>query len=314
MDPTAMTPPATRIDRFKLFLALSRTPHGVLDMATPAFAVLLWLGGFPPLKIVLLGMITAFSGYTAVYALNDAIDLKPDKERMRHDTSGGGRGYLDAVIVRHPLAQGLLSMKEAVAWVIGWASVAMVGAYLLNPVCLVIFTAGTLLEIVYCLMWNVSPYRSIVSGFVKSTGGIAAVFAVDPDPSPVFLAALFLSIFFWEIGGQNVPADWTDIDIDARLNARTIPVRFGTRISARLVVACLSSAVLFTIITIIVSRLPSGPLWAVCAAPAGIYLLVLPAKDLYKTDVRENAMVLFNRASYYPPAVLAIAVAAIIAA
>src|SRR5690606_26058705 len=30
-------------NRLKLFLALSRTPHGLLDMATPAMGALLWL-------------------------------------------------------------------------------------------------------------------------------------------------------------------------------------------------------------------------------------------------------------------------------
>ena len=30
------------------FFALSRTTHGLLDIAAPAFCALLWLGGFPP--------------------------------------------------------------------------------------------------------------------------------------------------------------------------------------------------------------------------------------------------------------------------
>jgi len=38
---------------------------------------------------------------------------------------------------------------------------------------------------------------------------MAAVVAVDPDPSAAFLIALFLSLFFWEIGGQNIPNDLT---------------------------------------------------------------------------------------------------------
>ena len=59
---------------WKLFLGLSRTPHGILDMATPPMAALLWLGHFPPFLVVIVGLITAFAGYTAVYALNDLID------------------------------------------------------------------------------------------------------------------------------------------------------------------------------------------------------------------------------------------------
>ena len=39
--------------------------------------------------------------------------------------------------------------------------------------------AGCLLEIVYCLMHRVSPFRILISGGVKTSGAVAAVFAVD---------------------------------------------------------------------------------------------------------------------------------------
>jgi 4-hydroxybenzoate polyprenyltransferase len=60
--------------RLKLFLALSRTPHGLLDLATPLLAALLWLGHLPPGDVTALGILGAFAGYTAVYALNDIVD------------------------------------------------------------------------------------------------------------------------------------------------------------------------------------------------------------------------------------------------
>ncbi len=36
----------------RLFFSLSRTPHGLLDMCTPAMAAMLWLGSFPPVSVV----------------------------------------------------------------------------------------------------------------------------------------------------------------------------------------------------------------------------------------------------------------------
>ena len=105
------------------------------------------------------------------------------------------------------MAQGLLSLREGLLWALGWSLLAIVGAYLLRPVCVLIFLAGCFLEATYCLMLKVSPFRTIVSGGVKTTGAIAAVFAVDPHPSFIYVAALFLWLFFWEIGGQNVPND-----------------------------------------------------------------------------------------------------------
>ena len=68
MSSTSVQNQYTGLSRLKLFFALSRTPHGLLDMATPAVSALLWLGDFPTLKVIALGLVTAFSGYTAVYA------------------------------------------------------------------------------------------------------------------------------------------------------------------------------------------------------------------------------------------------------
>ena len=103
------------------------------------------------------------------------------------------------------------------------------GAWQLNPACVFIFAAACLLEVAYCLLWRVSPYRTLVSGAVKTCGAVAAVFAVDPSPSFAFLGALFLALFLWEIGGQNIPNDLTDLEEDRRMNARTIPVRLRGR-------------------------------------------------------------------------------------
>ncbi|MCX5882258.1 MAG: hypothetical protein NTU74_10790, partial [Deltaproteobacteria bacterium] len=48
--------------RLKLFFALSRTPHGLIDMATPVFAALIWLGHIPSFSVVFLGLLTTFAG------------------------------------------------------------------------------------------------------------------------------------------------------------------------------------------------------------------------------------------------------------
>jgi len=289
-----------KLERIKLFLALSRTPHGLLDMATPAFAVLIYLQGFPSSRIILIGLLTAFAGYTAVYAFNDIIDYRSDRKRFGQ-TQQETVGYLDSIMARHPMAQGLLSFKEGIVWAMGWSAVALVGAYLLNPVCVLIFLAGAGLETVYCLLWRVSPLRAIVSGFVKNMGALAAIFAVDHHPDPVFMILLFLFLFFWEIGGQNIPADWTDIEEDRRFKAKTIPVRLGEEKSAALALGCIVIAV-FLGMTIFLLSYPNfkyiaaGPLVLLI----GFLLLLQPAFKLYQTKQRETAMALFNKASYFP--------------
>jgi len=294
----------TGFARIKLFLALSRTPHGLIDMSTPAFCALLWLAAFPPLNVVLLGMMTAFAGYTAVYALNDVIDYRIDREDFQKSGIHSAENDLDAVMIRHPMAQGYLTFKAGLAWSLAWAVVALVGAYMLNPVCVLFFLIGCVLETVYCLMLKISYLRVIVSGVVKTLGGMAAVFAVDPNPSCGFLLILFFSLFFWEIGGQNIPNDWTDLKEDKALKARTIPVRYGAKRARVIVLGCLLITVGFSLCLFYVSPFGSDISIQVAVLMIGLYLLILPGWRLYQTKTRREAMRLFNKASYYPLALL----------
>ena len=292
------------IAKIKLFFALSRTPHGVLDMATPCLAALLWLGRFPPVETIVLGLITAFAGYTAVYALNDLVDYRTDKAKLRAGGFQDSRDYLDAAIIRHPLAQGLLSIREGFLWAAGWAIVALFGASLLNPVCILIFLAGCALETLYCLMWKVTPFRNLVSGVVKTCGPIAGVFAVDHNPSLSFLVLLFLWLFFWEIGGQNIPNDWAEIEEDRKFRAKTMLVQYGSAAAGTVVLGTLVLAVGLNLWLLEVTT--SGPvlLYSMVSFVIGFVLLLLPAYRLYKTRGRQEALSLFGKASYYPLACL----------
>ncbi len=300
---------AAPFSRLKFFLALSRTPHGLLDLATPALAALLWLGALPSPAVAALGLLTAFAGYTAVYALNDLVDYRVDREKIREGGLQADGSYLDGALVRHPLAHGLLTWKEGLIWAGGWALVALAGAYLLNPVCAAVFMAGCLLETVYCLLLSVSHLRTLVSGVVKTLGGIAGVFAVDSSPSPLFLLLLVLWLFFWEIGGQNIPADWHDLEEDRRSRAQTLPVRYGPRGAGSISWGCLCLSVALS--PLVLGLSPARLAWPLLtlALGCGIYLLLLPGWRLYRSREREQASALFNKASYYPLAILLVILA-----
>jgi 4-hydroxybenzoate polyprenyltransferase len=312
-----MTQPArsyTGFQKLKLFLALSRTPHGLLDMATPALGALLWLGRFPAVEIIFLGLVTTFAGYTAVYALNDVIDYRVDKEKLKLCGNTGVECDLDAAMVRHPMAQGCLSFTEGMLWTIAWSIVAVWGAYHLNPVCILIFAIGCLLETVYCLLLKVTHFRTLVSGGVKTAGAIAGIFAVDPKPSPLFLSVLFLWFFLWEIGGQNVPNDWTDIETDRHLHARTIPVQLGPDSANTIIIGSLTAATILCVFVFLGSPIPFEFPLLIAATSTGLLFLMLPAALLYRTQKPPYAMALFNMASTYPLALLVIVVIGIITA
>lgn len=298
--------------KLKLFLALSRTPHGVIDMAMPVVAALLCLGHFPPLPVALVGLITVFSGYTAVYALNDVVDLRTDKQKVSIGGYTDAENFIDGVFIRHPMAKGVLSLQAGLAWTLFWAAVAMGGAYWLNPVCLWIFLGGCLLEGFYCLLWRVTPMRAVINGMVKTLGAVAAAFAVNASPPLIFLILLFLWIFAWEIGGQNIPNDWTDIEEDRHFKAKTIPVHLGLRRAGLIAVLCLVCALFLNMTLFWTSLLPFNGWLLGAAVVANIALLLWPARQLAERRERSDAMTLFNRASCYPLAMLCIVLISLI--
>lgn len=296
------------LSRPKLFLALSRTPHALLDLATPALSAFLWLGTFPSFHVIILGLITAFSGYTAVYALNDVVDYHVDREKMQSQGRKESLGDLDSVFTRHPMAQGMLKYRAGILWAGAWTVLAAVGCYLLNPICLFILFGACLLEVLYCRLLRVTYLRGIISGWVKTSGPLAAVFAVDPNPSFSYLLFLFLWLFFWEIGGQNVPNDWGDLEEDRRLKAQTIPVRFGPAGSIRIIfVSLLIAWALSLIIFWFLPRISSFS-YLLGAFFTGFYFLILPAYRLYQRSASQYAFRLFNRSSYYPLAMLGVTI------
>ena len=286
--------------RILLYFALSRTPHGILDMTTPAFAALLWLGRLPSAAVIVIGCLTTFAGYTAIYALNDIVGYRSDRMKFQHGGVGTDAADLDAVFIRHPMAQGYLSYGEGVAWAFFWGVIALAGAWVLNPVCVMIFAGGCLLEALYCVLWRVSPYRTLVSGAVKTLGAVAAVYAVDPAPDIRFVFLLFGCLFAWEVGGQNVPNDWADLEEDRRFGGKTIPAVFGLDTSSGIILWSNIIAVCLCGAMFAVLDGSALPVYGAVAVTLAAVLLLIPAGRLYLDGSAALAMALFNRASYFP--------------
>jgi 4-hydroxybenzoate polyprenyltransferase len=283
----------------KRFFALSRTTHGILDIAAPGFCALLWLGAFPHWQVILLSLFTAFAGYTAVYALNDLVGIQVDREKFAGE--GINQGYsVEASAMRYPLAQDVLSYRSGLIWFGIWITLALIGSYLLNPAIIFIVIAAIVLEVVYCRLFKVTYFRTLVSGLVKSSGPIAAIFVVNPNPPVQLLLLQLLWMIFWEIGGQNIPADWNDVEEDKRVHAKTIPLLFGAKKAGLIVVISLMLAVITSLFLPLISPIQLGWPYLLASALAGFFLLLLPGFQLYRSGESRQAARLFDRASYYP--------------
>jgi 4-hydroxybenzoate polyprenyltransferase len=289
----------------KRFFALSRTSHGVLDLATPAFCALLWGGGFPAGNVILLSILTAFAAYTAIYALNDLIGMAVDKEKFNRNQLNAGYS-VEASELRYPLARNILPFKSGLLWMGFWFILALVGCYLLNPTIVFILIAAAILEIIYCLLLKVTYLRTLVSGLVKASGPIAAVLVVDHTPSLASLLILLTWVYFWEIGGQNVPADWNDTAEDIGINAKTIPIHFGPEKAAIIVLATLTITVIASAFLPLISPAPLGLPYILASLIIGFVLLLQPSLQLRRNKDGRYAAKLFDKASYYPMAQFAL--------
>lgn len=289
----------------KRFFALSRTSHGVLDLATPAFCALLWAGRFPEWSVILLSIFTAFAAYTAIYALNDLVGMAVDREKFsRHDLNTGYS--VEASELRYPLARNILPFRSGLVWMGFWFILALIGSYLLNPSIVFILIAAAILEVIYCLLLKVTYLRTFVSGLVKASGPIAAVYVVDPNPAPASLLILLVWVFFWEIGGQNVPADWNDTAEDKSINAKTIPIHFGAEKAGLIVLATLTITVIASAFLPLVSPAALGWPYILASLIIGFVFLLRPGFQLSQNKDGRYAAMLFDKASYYPMAQFAL--------
>ncbi|MBI3090419.1 MAG: UbiA prenyltransferase family protein [Candidatus Tectomicrobia bacterium] len=287
---------------WKALLGLSRTVQASLSMAQPILGALVALLAVPTWRQVILGFIAVWAGNHAAFATNDLLDYQIDRRRFEQQRAL--RGFdIDATIVRHPIAQGYLSPRLALGWVLVLSAVTLVCATLLSPMAALTFVVAMLLEVTYCKLLTVTPWKFLITGVMVATGGTAGWFAVRSSIDwPVFLA-FFVWMGAWEIGGRNIVNDWSDVEEDRRLGIRTMPVVYGFKVSAALIVFFL--VLTFASSLALASVLVLHRSFLIAAVVIGAYALLLPGLRLLRDPQPERALELFNRASFYPAAMLA---------
>jgi len=280
---------------------LSRGRQALLSVAQPALGAVLALGKIPDSRTMFLGLVAATSGYLAVFSLNDVLDLRSDVQAMEVG-KGEWEGFdLDAAFSRHPVAAGKLRLGLALLWVLLLAVTAVVFAWLLNPLCVLVFASSVCLEAVYCALRRRTWAKTLVSGVMVGLGGLAGWVAVAPLDARAFAFFAFLAV--WEIAGRNLPNDLADLDADRAVRLRTVATTFGPEASGRAI------AVGAVVTVGIVPLMPLGFLEAWGSIVAAIGLMAFPALILLVAPTPAVAGRYFNRASLLPAVVFVIVLA-----
>ena len=242
-----------------------------------------------------LGLVASTAGMLCVYAANDLLDLRIDREAVRSMTSPKvAEGYdIDVVAVRHPVALGVLSTRLAIAWVVGLGLVAFGFAFWIRPGCAYIFAGCVCLEALYCALKRRTWLKTIPGGTMVGLGALAGWYAVrDFD---LYALAFFFLLTFWEIFGRNVTNDLADMSHDAPLGIKTLATVHGPKWSARVSLGG-------TTAILVVAALQQGGIFLrLLLVVAAAWSMTLPALGLVRSPEEETAQRVFNRASLFPP-------------
>ena len=288
-------------EQLKALLGFSRILQATLSTSQPILAAVVALHGYPPLDRFLLGLSAAFAGFLAVFALNDLLDEGLDRGRFDHLRNFEGFD-LDSALGRHPLATGRIGHRLGGLWIASLAGYALVAAWLLNPLSALLFLVAAGLHTIYCRLARVTHLRFILNGLMVGVGAMAGWAAMSQGFRPMDMGLLFAWMFTWEIGGRNIVNDFADVDEDTALGIRTVPVVWGATGAALLAFAFLVAAWGLGIALGVVTGL--GSVFIASAVLIGLLLLGVPGWRLLRHPTPPVSLALFNRASFYPPAML----------
>lgn len=284
-----------------LLFDLSHSRQALLSVAQPGLGALLAQGGFPSLRIIGLGLVASSAGMLCVYAANDLLDLRVDREAVRSPVSPKIKeGYdIDVVAVRHPVAVGVLPLPLATAWIVGFGLVALGFAYWLRPGCAFIFVGCVALEAIYCALKRKTWLKTIPGGAMVGLGALAGWYAVRN--LDLYALALFFLLTFWEIFGRNITNDLADMSHDTPFGIKTLAIVHGPKWAARASLAGTTA-----ILGIAAVQRGSITLRLLLVA-AAVWTMTLPAAGLLRSPTEDGAQRMFNRASLFPPLAFAIA-------
>ena len=290
---------AARPSLWQSLFGFSRGLQATLSISQPALAAVVALRGLPGPGEIILGLIAATAGYYAVFAVNDLLDVEVD--RRRFDNLRSYEGFdVDSAAVRHPLAQGFLTYRQGIAWIALLSVIALVAAFLLNPMAALLFVTAAGLEIIYCSLLKVTAWKFLPTGLMVAVGAVAGWFAVVPLDRVEWLplSVFFVWMFAWEIGGRNIVNDWSDVEEDQLLGIKTVPVVYGFETAGRLIFGFLLVTFFAGILLGLVANL--GWIFVLAAIVEGWYALIGPGIRLLREPTPQRALALFNRASFYP--------------
>ncbi len=214
-------PPAGRLALYASLLRLDK-PVGTALLLWPTLTAL-WLAssGRPPLGLLAVFVVGTFLMRSAGCAINDAADFRYDAQVKR--------------TAQRVVAQGLVSVREAVAVATLLAGLSALLLLFLNDAAMRLAVAAVAIAATYPLFKRFFPVPQLYLG-VAFSFGIPMAFAAVQGEVPLIGWWLFLANNFWVVAYDTEYA-MVDRDDDVKVGIKSSAIFFG-RADVAVIMAC----------------------------------------------------------------------------
>lgn len=187
--------------------------HTIFSLSFALISMLLASKGLPSPYVIFWILVAFMGARTGANAINRVIDAEIDKKNPRTAT--------------RQLPQGLMKKKEVVLFSSLCFLVMIIGAYMLNPLCLILSPIALFLLIIYSYTKRFTWACHLVLGITSAAAPVGAWLAVTGKISwlPLFIGA---ANTLW-VAGFDIIYGSQDYDFDTANGINSIPARFGVK-------------------------------------------------------------------------------------
>jgi 4-hydroxybenzoate polyprenyltransferase len=211
--------------------------HTIFSLSFALISMLLASNGLPSIN-KLFWILAAFMGArTGANAINRAIDAEIDAKNPRTAT--------------RQLPQGLMKRKEVIIFSLVCFAVMVVGAAMLNPLCLLLSPIALFLLIIYSYTKRFTWACHLVLGITSAAAPVGAWLAVSGKLSwlPLIMGA---ANTLW-VAGFDIIYGSQDYKFDTENGIHSIPARFGVKNGLHIAAAFHAATIVLLIIVGILS-------------------------------------------------------------
>jgi 4-hydroxybenzoate polyprenyltransferase len=204
--------------KLRLYGELVMFSHSLFALPFGLMGMLLAANGLPPLRTFVWILVSLVGARNAANAINRLIDLRYDAANPR-------------TAHRH-LPQGQVTAVEVLSLSITGFALLLLGAWQLNPLCLMLAPVAVLILVGYSYTKRFTWASHLVLGFACGIAPTASWLAVTGSFAvpPILLSG---AVMCW-VAGFDIIYATQDVEFDRQAGLHAIPARFGVQNALRI--------------------------------------------------------------------------------